>query len=101
MKFGKDEISQGVRLNDAVAEAYDGMDGVAMSLDVDIGDLVYVMGQRTEMLVEGALTEIPLSFDDTPPGMVIQALLMSSWADGFFAALHMVEQAQDAEKEQA
>lgn len=100
MKYGFEEISQGVRLNDSMSEIYDSLPGVAESMGVDVDALFQVMEARREMVMQsGVISEIAVSLltgERSDPAHIVAALIGAAWADGFFTALHMAEQADKA-----
>jgi hypothetical protein len=88
MKYGYDELTQAVRLNDAVLGAGRDIPEIAEGFGVDMDALTHVATQRALMS-----SEVMKISGAMPGGMLMQAAVGAGWVDGFFAALHMLEQA--------
>jgi hypothetical protein len=83
--YGRDELTQAVRLNDAMSDAVqDGVGGLCAQFNVSEDDLTYVARQRARML--GEVIGLPAEH------RLVVAALPTAFTDGFFAALHMLEQ---------
>ena len=96
MKFGMDELTSAVRLNDVYTDALQqGLPEIAESMDVDINALQHVASQRALMVVE-LLRREGLMGDSPVRQMNTQAAIASAWVDGFFAAMNAVEQQSDS-----
>lgn len=86
MTRGYDELTQAVRLNDAMSDAH-GIEETIRGFGLDEEALMHVVSQRT-MRLEAALHRRSI----LNGGQFQQAVLGSAWMDGFFAALHLLEQ---------
>ena len=96
MKFGKEELTAAVRLNDVYTDALQqGLPEIAESMDVEIEALQHVATQRSLMVIE-LLRQQGLLGDSPVRQMKTQAAIASAWVDGFFAAMNAMEQASDS-----
>lgn len=83
MKYGYEEIAQGVRLNDSMSEARE-IDEIVRGFEIDPGSLEKVAMARAEMMT--------LRFPPRASRMILTASFGACFMDGFTACLHMLEQ---------
>ena len=94
MKFGIEELTQAVRLNDISVDAMQqGLPEVAANMNVDVNALQHVASMRSLFSME-LLRKEGLLGDSPQRNLQTQAAFASTWCDGFFAALHAVEQSR-------
>ena len=88
-RIGYDELTQAVRLNDAMAEVGNSINGIADNFNVDLKSLIHVGTQRVLMIENLAAS-----------GNVVFTKLLPTtlWMDGFFAAMHLMEQREDPDE---
>jgi hypothetical protein len=98
MKFGYEELTQGVRLNDISTDGLrQSLPEIAAEFDVDMASLAHVANQRALMVLEllarqGLLGDSPVRKTKT------QAAVASAFLDGFFCALNAMRQQGDLDK---
>jgi hypothetical protein len=83
VKYGYDEITQGVRLNDAMSDTIE-IDQLFRQLEVDPEALERVAMARAEMAT--------VRFPPRASRMILTAAFGACFLDGFTACLHMFEQ---------
>jgi len=96
-KISKDDITAGVRTNDALTDVCqdedDPIGSLARSLGVDGEALTYVSMERSILLAQSTPRKLTLDPRSALMGEILQlASISSGWLDGFFTALHVIEQ---------
>lgn len=87
MKITREEIYAAVRLNDASADLANGESFGIENMGVDMEAAQYVAMQRSKMILAAS--------PEITPNVGAASALAAMWFDGFFAALHVIEQKGD------
>jgi hypothetical protein len=95
-KIGLDELSTAVGLNDAISDVLqtgneDPVEAVARSLGVDVHAISRISFGRAMLVMEGAAQQKE-GLAHMSSEIVQLSMISAAWLDGFFAALHILEQ---------